>query len=51
MPFNLTYSWFICIFPTEEQKLAKDRTFIVVGIISAILLLIGIFVISYFLAK
>ncbi|XP_060561710.1 pro-neuregulin-1, membrane-bound isoform-like isoform X2 [Ruditapes philippinarum] len=35
----------------REDKLAQDRTFIVVGIISGILLFIGICVASYFLAK
>ena len=34
-----------------EQKLAQDRTIVVVGIISGILLFIGICVASYFLAK
>lgn len=34
-----------------EQKLAQDRTIVVVGIISGILLFIGICVASYFLAQ
>ncbi|XP_045214735.2 pro-neuregulin-1, membrane-bound isoform-like isoform X2 [Mercenaria mercenaria] len=34
-----------------EEQLARERTFIVVGIISGILLFIGICVASYFLAK